>query len=130
MGDVSAVTNMGNLFGESGTAASPHKFNGDISHWDVSKVTNMEYMFQKNKSFKGDITMWDVRNVKHMGHMFIGATSFRHTLCCKWKEVLDSGKCNSLAMFRDSPGRICIKAGSPGRCKISSATRFSMTTCA
>ena len=119
--DVSAMTDMGMLFGVTRTATSPGtaEFNGDISHWDVSKVTNMEYMFQYNKSFKGDITMWDVRNVKHMRHMFIGATSFHHTLCCKWKEVLDSGKCTSLAMFRDSPGRICIdKYKADGRCKI------------
>jgi len=119
--DVSAMTDMGMLFGVTRTATSPGtaEFNGDISHWDVSKVTNMEYMFQYNKSFKGDITMWDVRNVKQMAHMFIGAKSFHHTLCCKWKEVLDSGKCTSLAMFRDSPGRICIdKYKADGRCKI------------
>jgi len=36
--DVSAVTNMNNLFSDS-------IFNGDISNWDVSNVENMSFMF-------------------------------------------------------------------------------------
>jgi len=33
------------------------KFNGDISKWDVSKVTNMDSMFSGSK-FNGDISQW------------------------------------------------------------------------
>ena len=32
-------------------------FNGDISKWDVSNVTNMECMFQGTK-FNGDLSNW------------------------------------------------------------------------
>jgi len=35
------------------------KFNGDISKWDVSNVTDMINMFE-NGVFNGDISKWDV----------------------------------------------------------------------
>jgi len=44
-------------------------FNGDISHWDVSKVTDMGYMFH-DSSFSGDLSRWDVSKVRHMERMF------------------------------------------------------------
>ena len=45
--------------------------NGDISDWDVSSVKDMEYMFYNNSNFNGDISDWDVSNVKYMGNMFV-----------------------------------------------------------
>jgi len=60
--DVSNVTNMGYLFGQS-------KFNGDISKWDVSKVTRMDNMFYKSE-FNGDISKWNVSKLTNMSHMF------------------------------------------------------------
>lgn len=39
------------------------KFSGDISKWDVSKVTDMSYMFNGNVYFDSDISGWDVSNV-------------------------------------------------------------------
>ena len=44
-------------------------FNGDISKWNVSNVTNMRGMFFSS-NFNGDISDWDVGNVTNMGHMF------------------------------------------------------------
>ncbi len=35
-------------------------FNGDISDWDVSNVTNSEEMFNYANSFNGDISNWNV----------------------------------------------------------------------
>lgn len=32
-------------------------FNGDISKWDLSNVTDMEYILKNNK-FVGDISIW------------------------------------------------------------------------
>ncbi len=45
------------------------EFNDDISNWDVSNVTKMNHMFYHSK-FNGDISDWDVSNVKNMKHMF------------------------------------------------------------
>ena len=41
-------------------------FNGDISKWDVSRVTDMNAMFHDAKAFKGDISKWNVSHVKDM----------------------------------------------------------------
>jgi surface protein len=48
-----------------------HQFNGDISQWDVSNVTNMDSMFGYSKKFNGDISQWDVSNVTNMEEMFL-----------------------------------------------------------
>ena len=50
-------------------------FNGDISQWDVSKVTDMSGMFLYASNFDGDISKWDVSSVTTMSHMFNSATS-------------------------------------------------------
>ena len=47
-------------------------FNGDISKWDVSNVITMEYMFYGSQ-FHGDISKWDVSNVTTMYSMFSGS---------------------------------------------------------
>jgi surface protein len=41
------------------------QFNGNISNWDVSNVTNMHYMFA-NSQFNGNISNWDVSSVTSM----------------------------------------------------------------
>ena len=45
------------------------KFNGDISEWDVSSVTNMDSMFYCSK-FNGDISEWDVSSVEKIFWIF------------------------------------------------------------
>ena len=45
------------------------EFNGDISAWNMSKVNNMTGMFLGSK-FNGDISKWDVSNVEDMSYMF------------------------------------------------------------
>lgn len=44
-------------------------FNGDISSWDVSKVTNMSFMFSYSL-FNRDISSWDVSHVTKLWFMF------------------------------------------------------------
>ncbi len=61
--DVSSVTTMDRLFQQFS------RFNGDISKWDTSSVTDMCMMFAESQ-FTGDISQWDVSKVTNMGMMF------------------------------------------------------------
>lgn len=69
----SKVTNMQNLFYEK-------PFNLNISSWDVSNVTNMEFMFRATTNFNQNIGNWDVSGVTNMGGMFSGAQKFNQNL--------------------------------------------------
>ena len=71
--DVSYITDMSSLFDEI-------DFNGDISKWNVSNVTNMRYMFDESKSFNKDISKWDVSKVTDMGYMFYKCESFNQDI--------------------------------------------------
>ena len=62
---------------------SASSFNGDISGWDVSNVTNMREMFSSASSFNGDISGWDVSKVTNMYRMFFNASKFNQDLS-KW----------------------------------------------
>jgi len=35
------------------------EFNGDVSDWDVSSVTDMDGMFEGATEFNGDVSDWD-----------------------------------------------------------------------
>ena len=58
------------------------EFNGDISKWKVSNVTNMNSMFLKSQ-FNGNISKWDVSNVTDMNGMFCDS-KFNGNIS-KWK---------------------------------------------
>lgn len=56
------------------------QFNGDISGWDVSRVTRMESMFSGATAFNGDISGWDTSSLQSMHNMFTHAKSFNQYL--------------------------------------------------
>ena len=85
------MTDINGLFGYKQEEYRPHytkmfdegsSFNGDISKWDVSSVTNMNSTFESS-SFNGDISKWDVSSVTDMSHMF-ESSSFNGDIS-KWK---------------------------------------------
>jgi surface protein len=73
------------------------QFNGDISQWDVSSVANMYGMFC-NSRFKGDLSQWDVSSVTNMRHMF-SESQFNGDIS-RWDV---SNVINMAWMFIDSP---------------------------
>ena len=40
-----------------------YAFNGDLSNWDVSKVTDMSYMFNSANVFNQDLSAWNTEKV-------------------------------------------------------------------
>ena len=71
--DVSKITDMSDLF--VGT-----DFNGGISNWNTSNVTDMSFMFYDCESFNQDIYQWDVSNVTDMYGVFSGCKSFNQDI--------------------------------------------------
>ena len=55
-------------------------FNGDISRWDVSGVTNFQTSFFNCSVFNQDLSSWDVSNGTSLKQMFQGATVFNQDL--------------------------------------------------
>ena len=55
-------------------------FNCDLSEWDVSKVNDMLYMFCNCKNFNCDLSKWDVSKVNDMSYMFWECENFNCNL--------------------------------------------------
>ena len=71
--NLSGVTDISGMFD------SASSFNGNLSDWDVSSVTNMSGTFWQS-SFNGDLSDWDVSAATHMPGMFYGTGSFNSDL--------------------------------------------------
>jgi len=67
--DLSRVTSMQAMFWDS-------EMNADISHWDVSNVTDMSRIFEDAVFFNQNLNSWDVSGVTTMADMFQDAEDF------------------------------------------------------
>ena len=82
--NLSRVTDATNMFRDAAFFDSDLSgatlFNGDLSGWDVSGVTDMSGMFQGTSRFNGDLSGWDVSSVTDMSYMFRSAAFFDRPL--------------------------------------------------
>ena len=99
--DTSGVTDMLNLFcADSGcgtkTKSAAASFNGNLSAWDVGKVTTLERIFSNANAFNSDISSWDVSRVENMASAFLNADNFNADIS-RWNTSrvtsLSSSKC-------------------------------------
>jgi surface protein len=77
--DTSKITDMSNLFNTDDDYDGNkifEQFNGDISMWNVSNVTNMGFMFYGCKKFNCDLSKWNVSKVDNMYCMFFRCIKF------------------------------------------------------
>lgn len=72
---LSGVTDMSNMFRASGIGTT-----GNLNAWDVSTVTNMNYMFSATPNFNQNIGNWNTSNVTDMVFLFHLATSFNQNI--------------------------------------------------
>ncbi len=115
--DLSAVTNMSEMFKDASNFNSPignwdvsnvvvlsnmfygaTAFNQDISSWDISNVTQTIGMFRDATTFNQPLGTWDTSKVESMSNMFYGATSFNQDIS-SWDTAMVTGISN---MFRDA----------------------------
>ncbi len=82
------VTNMNSLFSNNHGCDEQQMncrfvsstFNEDISHWDTSNVTTMDFMFRGASAFNQDIGQWNVGQVTSMAALFEKATAFNQDI--------------------------------------------------
>ena len=68
---------------------------GNLNWLDISKITNLEGLFEYKTEFQGDVSLWDVSNVTMMGCLFKDCTKFNGDIS-KWDV---SNVFNMSAMF-------------------------------
>jgi surface protein len=73
-------------------------FNGDVSQWDVSSISNFSLAFVEVAAFAGDLTLWDVSGATNMQSM-LSAPAFPSQDLSGWDV---SGVTNMQEMFRDT----------------------------
>lgn len=87
--DVSQISDFSHLF------AKRTAFNEDISQWNMSRATNLDFMFWHAHSFEGEgIEQWDVSRVTSMERTFFAAESFSADIS-RWNvsNVVNFEKC-------------------------------------
>ena len=76
------VENALGLNGEAKKITAITKY-GNMENWDVSAVTNMDFLFNSISSFNLDVSKWITSNVTQMDNLFFGASAFNQDVS-KW----------------------------------------------
>lgn len=103
--DVSMIDDMSEVFAGYGAYGPLGNMNVlrsiDISKWDVSRVKNMESMFENQYELEsiGDVSKWDVSNVENFNFMFKGCnylecdiTNWKMSKAKEVKQMLNGAK--------------------------------------
>ena len=83
-------------------------FNGDVSNFDTSRVTDMYGMFRGAVLFNEDLSNFDTSSVTDLDYMFYNASLFNQDLC-SWRYnfpyTADTYNIftNSSCTYRDAP---------------------------
>jgi len=78
--DTSLVTDMSGYDGGWKGFGDVSTFDGDISKWNIEKVTNMYAMFYSASAFNQDIGGWNTAQVTRMNSMFYYASAFNQDI--------------------------------------------------
>jgi surface protein len=74
--DLSSATDLSSMFSNCTSLIGNQYFN----NWNVSNITDMNFMFYGAANFNTDLNNWNVYNVSHMSHVFFGASNFNSDL--------------------------------------------------
>jgi len=89
-------------------------FNGAISSWKASSVTDMRYMFFHARVFNQNISDWDVSSVTNFDLIFDQCDAFNYSLC--WNVTDDEATVIRTSRTREISINIfgsCAISGSP-----------------
>ncbi|CAL6389478.1 unnamed protein product [Bathycoccus prasinos] len=78
--DTSLVTDMSGYDGGWKGFGDVSTFDGDISKWNIEKVTTMRAMFYYASAFNQDIGSWNTAEVTYMDGMFYAASAFNQDI--------------------------------------------------
>ena len=67
-----------------GTFSGAKQFNQPLNDWNVSNVTNMEFMFYRCYKFKQPLNKWDISNVIENKDMFSGDNLLNYKKVTMW----------------------------------------------
>jgi surface protein len=73
--NMTGTTNMASAFRSSGIDTVP-----SMNSWDMSNVTNMNYMFNSATAFNQNIGSWNTASTTNMGRMFMSASAFNQNI--------------------------------------------------
>ena len=96
-GDLSSW-NVSRVTDMSRTFSDATAFNGNVSSWNVSRVTDMSWMFYESDTFDRDISSWNVSRVTDMRYMLSRAFGFNQDIS-SWNV---SGVTDMRRMFANS----------------------------
>ena len=65
---------------------------GPIAGWDVSRITDMSWLFYELGNFNADISSWNTSHVTSMWGMFHSASAFNQPLTLDTSSVINMGR--------------------------------------